>query len=98
MDTGASRLRVTPHEFFHEVRPHLKTQGLTEHQINQVEATFHSSLMGNPDHPAYTAGIDQKVLDQTLGYMKAHPSASALGEHAWGKVAEVMQRQINERK
>ena len=97
MDTGASRLRVTPHEFMHDVRPTLKSRGFTEHQINQVETAFHSSLMGDPDHPSWKAGVDQKVLDQTMGYMKQHPGTTALGEHHWATVAEVMQHNINRR-
>lgn len=97
MSTGASRLRVTPHEFFHEVRPALRNRGLTEHQVNQVEVAFHSSLIGDPNHPSWKAGIDQKVLDQTIGFMKAHPGTTAVGEHGWAKVQEAMQHSINRR-
>ncbi len=95
MDTGASRLRVTPHEFMHEVRPSLMNRGFTEHQINQVEMAFHSSLMGDPDHPSWKAGVDQKTLDTTLGYMQKHPGTTMVGPHHWDVVREVMEHHIN---
>ena len=95
--TGASRLRVTPHEFMHDVRPTLSSRGFTEHQINQVETAFHSSLMGDPNHPAWKAGVDKKTLDETMGYMRKHPDATAVGQHHWDIVQEVMEHNINRR-
>jgi hypothetical protein len=96
--TGASRLRVTPHEFMHHVRPALSNRGFTEHQINQVEATFHSSLIGDPNHPMWKAGVDKKTLDTTLDYMSKHPSTTAVGPHHWDVVREVMEHNINVRR
>jgi len=95
--TGASRLRTTPHEFFHDVRTVLSNKGLNDHKIDQVQMAFHSSLIGDPNHPSWTKGIDQRTLDQTMSYMRAHPHATALGEHEWGMVQEAIQHSINRR-
>jgi len=90
-------MRVTPHEFMHHVRPVLSSRGFTEHQINQVEATFHSSLMGDPNHPSWKAGVDAKTLDMTMSYMRKHPSATGVGPHHWDVVEEVMKHNIDHR-
>jgi len=81
----------------HEVRPALSNHGFTEHQINQVEAAFHSSLMGDPNHPGWKAGIDAQTLDATLGYMSKHPDVTSVGPHHWDTVRQVMQRSIENR-
>lgn len=94
MTYGATRLRVTPHEFMHDVRPTLSSRGFTEHQINQVEQSFHSSLMGDANHPGWATGIDKKTLDATLGYMSKHPDTTAIGPHHWDVVREVMEHNI----
>ena len=88
------RPRVTPHEFMHNVRPALSGRGFTEHQINQVEAAFHSSLLGDPDHPSWKTGIDPKTLSTTLEYMKSHPDVTAVGPHHWDTVQQVMEKYI----
>jgi hypothetical protein len=79
----------------HDVRPVLSNHGFTEHQINQVEAAFHSSLMGDPNHPSWKAGIDKKTLDQTMEYMSKHPDATSVGPHHWETVRQVMERNID---
>ena len=95
--SAGDRLRVTPHEFMHDVRPVLSSRGFTEHQINQVEQTFHSSLLGDPNHPSWKAGVDE-TLNATMGYMRQHPDATAVGQHHWDIVEEVMKHNINNRR
>jgi hypothetical protein len=81
----------------HNVRPALSGRGFSEHQINQVEAAFHSSLMGDPNHPSWKAGIDEKSLDTTISYMQKHPDATVVGAKHWEVVREVMQNHITHR-
>jgi hypothetical protein len=76
------------------VRPSLSNHGFSHHQIEQVEAAFHSSLSHDPDHPDWAAGIDAKALDATIGYMRKHPDATAIGPHHWDTVREVMMKHI----
>lgn len=92
------RPRVTPHEFQHFVRPSLSSHGFSEHQINQVEMAFHSNLESNPNHPRYKAGVDSQSLGATMQFMRAHPGATAVGQHHWDIVEQVMQKHIDERK
>ena len=97
MDTGANRLRTTPEEFHYKVRSTLRSEHLSDHKIDQVQAVFNSSLMGDPNHPHWKAGIDQKTLDQGMKYMETHPHVLALSEHERGLVREAIQYNINHR-
>ncbi len=88
------RPRVTPQVFQRQVRPALMDHGFTEHQINQVETVFHESLASNPDIPSWKPGIDANTLDQTMQYMRAHPSATAVGPEHWNTVEEILRSHI----
>jgi hypothetical protein len=85
--------RVTPTEFANKVRPALASHGWNDHQLNQAEALFHESLAGKPTSD-WAPGVDEHSLESTMQFLRAHPSATAIGPHHWDQFQEVMQKSI----
>jgi hypothetical protein len=75
------RPRVTQREWQERVRPELSTQGLTDHQLDKIEALFEQSFQTNPAIPDWKPGIDQAALDQTMSYLKAHKDELMFDDH-----------------
>lgn len=90
---GDDRPRITDQEFEQHVRPELRSAGMTDERLDQLQGYFVASL-NRPDGQSRQRGIYADELESTMSYLREHPDSTHFDSHELDLIQSTMQKYL----